>query len=224
MVFDLDDTLVDYDRAILSGLAAFAVDRGVGEQGLSFLLEIDQLPLSVEETWGRIRERFALVEDAAELARSFQSTLPGLCRPFPGVVESLAALRSAGWTTALLTNGLDHEQRAKLGGGLLELFDAVLICDPAGQRKPEPSVFAAIAAAVGATAEGGWMVGDSLALDVAGGAAAGMSTVWVSHGRPLPDDARVRPDHTVHSVDEAFSLLLSTESPRADERREAEAR
>lgn len=222
VVFDLDDTLVDYDHAILSGLSAFAAERGVGEEGLTFLLEIDRLPLTVEETWSKIRTRFDFGEDASVLAERFQASLPALCRPYPGVVESLTALRSAGWTTALLTNGLDHEQRAKLDGGLLTLFDAVQICDPAGPRKPQPDVFREVAGAAGAEVSGAWMVGDSLASDVAGGAAAGMVTVWVSHGRSIPDDVSVRPDHIVPSVHEAFDLLLGVEQTYAECRRGSE--
>lgn len=211
VVFDLDDTLVDYDRAILDGLAAFAAERGMGEEGLAFLLDVNRLPLTVEETWNRIRARFDLGEDVAVLAEHFQASLPALCRPYPGVVDSLAAVRSAGWRTALLTNGLDHEQRAKLGSGLFELFDAVLICGPAGPRKPQFDVFHQVAGAAGAAGTGAWMVGDSLVSDIAGGAAAGMVTVWVSHGRTLPADTAVRPDYVVASVREAFDLLLSVQ-------------
>lgn len=207
VVFDLDDTLVDYDGAILRGLGEFAQARGLGDEGLAFLFEIDAQPLSVGETWRMIRERFDLSERAEALEAEFAATLPSLTFPMDGAVEGLMALRAAGWRTGLLTNGVVEDQRAKLRDGMADLFDAVLVCDGSGPRKPEPAAFVEVARLAGAELSGAWMVGDSLSADIAGGAGVGMATIWVSQGRERPA-VSPEPDHTVTDIGEAFSLLL----------------
>ncbi|MFF7725724.1 HAD family hydrolase [Streptomyces sp. NPDC008001] len=51
------------------------------------------------------------------------------------------------------------------------------------------------------------MVGDSLTADVGGALAAGLSAVWISHGRPLPQ-VGPQPFRTVATLRDAARLLL----------------
>jgi len=107
-----------------------------------------------------------LVEGAAELVRSLQ----GRCR------------------LGLVTNGPADIQRLKLeGSGLAPFFEAVVISGEVGIGKPDPDVFALALSQLGARAESAVMVGDSWERDVVGALDAGMSAVWISGGRPVPE-------------------------------------
>ena len=55
------------------------------------------------------------------------------------------------------------------------------------------------------------MVGDSLTLDIAGGAGAGLRTVWVAQPGPGGEQAAPAPDFTVASVAQAVGVLLRSE-------------
>jgi len=55
----------------------------------------------------------------------------------------------------------------------------------------------------------GWMVGDMYDKDILGGVAAGLRTVWLPHGRVLPERAP-RPDHVAESVLEAIGLVAAS--------------
>ncbi|WP_181157217.1 MULTISPECIES: HAD family hydrolase [unclassified Microbacterium] len=208
VIFDLDDTLIDYAQAADRALASFAHQRGLGESGVQFLRDVNAGTLTVHEAWQLIGEHFLLPESADELARSVAATLPDHAVAFEGAVEGLNSLREAGWRTALLSNGSPSVQLTKVRAtGMEELFDAVLICDPGGTRKPDPTVFEDIAVRAGGGLRNSWMVGDSLTSDIGGGQAAGLTTLWISHGRILPDHGP-QPDHVVSNISAAFQILL----------------
>ncbi|MCP5028502.1 MAG: HAD family hydrolase [Actinomycetia bacterium] len=50
-------------------------------------------------------------------------------------------------------------------------------------KKPDRAIFAAAAAATGASLDGAWMVGDSPLHDIVGAARLGVRTAWLHRGR-----------------------------------------
>ncbi|MFE7532235.1 HAD family hydrolase [Kitasatospora sp. NPDC057542] len=208
-IFDLDDTLVDSTGAIDRWFVELTEQRGLGPDGLEFLRNEQQRPVSPAETFRAIVDRFGFPESPAELRRLFWERWPRLVRTFDGVPEQLRALREHGWLLALLTNGREDQQRPKMRDGLADLFDAVCFADDEVVSKPHPDVFRLVARRAATGLEGAWMVGDSLEHDVAGAAPLGMSTIWVSQGSALPAGVPV-PDRIVETVADAFPLLMST--------------
>jgi FMN phosphatase YigB (HAD superfamily) len=97
--------------------------------------------------------------------------------------------------------------------GLAGLVDGWCISEEVGMRKPEPGIFRLAAERCGSSlGPGGWMVGDNLVLDIAGGHAAGLRTVWLPTARqvgPVPT-AGPRPDATAGSVAEAVEVILNS--------------
>ena len=91
---------------------------------------------------------------------------------------------------ALITNGASCLQREKLtAAGLDDYFDVVVISGEFGVGKPERSIFEHTLSLLGSDREHAVVVGDSLARDVDGAIAAGLSTVWVNRsGRSRPED------------------------------------
>jgi putative hydrolase of the HAD superfamily len=205
-IFDLDDTLVDSTRAIDRWFVELAEQRGLGAEGLAFLRSEQERPVPPEESFRAIVERFGFTESAQELRHRFWERLPLLARPYEGVAAGLAALHATGWRIALLTNGKALDQRPKLRDGLLGLFDVLCYAEDEQILKPDPAVFRLVADRVGADLRGAWMIGDSLQSDIAGGAGTGMSTIWISNGRPLPAGGP-SPDVIVTAVAEVFPVL-----------------
>ncbi len=68
-------------------------------------------------------------------------------------------------------------------------FDAVVISDTTGFRKPRPEIFRATFAALGVVPSETLHVGDNLRADVAGAAAVGARTAWVTRRVEDPDRA-----------------------------------
>ncbi|GAB1336245.1 HAD family hydrolase [Streptomyces sp. E-15] len=207
-IFDLDDTLVDSAGAVDRWFIELAEQRNLGADGLQFLRAEQQRPVTPRESFQSIIDRFGFTESPDELRSIFLERVPRLSRAFDGVVHSLGELRARGWRTALLTNGTALDQQPKMRDGMADLFDVVCFADDEATRKPDPEVFRLVAGRAGAGLDGAWMVGDSLEYDIAGGAAVGMSTIWVSGGR-TPRDGEPVPTRVVTSVAEAFPLLLA---------------
>ncbi|MFG1698968.1 HAD family hydrolase [Nonomuraea sp. NPDC049309] len=90
-------------------------------------------------------------------------------------------------------------------------MDGWVISGVEGVAKPDGRLFAAGAAACGASPDGGgWMVGDDPEKDIAGGRGAGLTTIWIDHGHaPRPAEA----DHAVTDVLAAIELIERSEQP-----------
>ena len=91
-------------------------------------------------------------------------------------------------------------------------LDAVVISADHGLRKPRREIFEATLAALGVTPDEAVHVGDNLKADVAGAAALGIRTVWIT--RCIPDPAAAlakhtgaRPDHQIADLAELERLL-----------------
>jgi 2-haloacid dehalogenase len=116
----------------------------------------------------------ALVDAAVERA--------GRLDPHPDAAGALQRLRAAGVRLAALTNSGADAGRATLdAAGLLGFFDLVLGVDAVEAFKPDPRTYAHAVAELGASPEDVVLVA-AHGWDVAGAAAAGLRTGWISRG------------------------------------------
>ena len=136
-----------------------------------------------------------LVESASEGFRSARRRTQLVDPDAESVVRDLARDHRL----ALVTNGAPDIQREKLSHTeLASLFEVTIVSAEVGVGKPDPGIFDAALAALGAAPTDAVMIGDSLARDVAGAHAAGIRAIWIDRGTrenepappPVPD-ARV---------------------------------
>lgn len=223
LLIDLDDTIVRYSEGE-EGLWAEVAERFAGRLPVlpeRLLAAVDAVrePFWADAERSRLARQDMFVARRAILAQAFgrlglspQSELvrevadayssekEARVAPFPGALEALAELRRRGHALGLLTNGGARLQRAKLERyDLARFFDAVRIEGEVGVGKPEPTAFAGALAALGAAHEPAAMIGDDLEADVAGAERAGITAVWVDHGRALPPRA-VRPGRSIRAL------------------------
>jgi FMN phosphatase YigB (HAD superfamily) len=96
--------------------------------------------------------------------------------------------------------------------GLDGLVDGWCISDEVGIRKPDPEIFRLAAKRCGSSlGPDDWTIGDSFVLDVAGGHAAGLRTVWL---QPTGETAALpfggpAPDVIASTVAEAVERILA---------------
>jgi putative hydrolase of the HAD superfamily len=133
---------------------------------------------------------------AAGLAAAYGEHRSARCRPFPDTVAALDELRAAGVLLAVVTNGMERHQHAKLdAAGLTDRFDAVITSEAANASKPDPRIFATALAAIGRDPANTAMVGDHPLRDVAGAQQSGLRGVWVDRDggdpRGVVPDARI---------------------------------
>src|SRR5579863_8856274 len=164
-VFDLDGTLVDS----VPDLAA-ALNVVLGERGYAPLAQTEVAPMVGDGVPTLVARAFAARGgDAAEAAgalprytRIYEANATVLTRPYPGVRETLEALRGRGYRTALCTNKPQQATIAVLDGlDLAALFDGIAGGDRYPVRKPNPGHLLGLISELGGSAGRTVMIGDS---------------------------------------------------------------
>ena len=213
VLFDLDDTLIEYERTSGEVLALAFEHAGVDP----FFTEADYFRVyddHLEESDGidDLRERaFARLardhdrdpEHGRAVARAFaderdQSRVVA----FDGAHDTLDHL-SREHRLGLVTNGDREMQRAKLrGADLDDYFDTIVHGGSDAPAKPEPDGFHLALDALDASPERTVHVGNSLTTDVTGAHAAGLRSVWLAMDDVDISDPDPRPHYTVRSLHE----------------------
>ena len=157
-----------------------------------------------------VREAFGISSDIEELLARYYVDYPACYTVGADTVGGLRQLRARGWQTGVITNG-GLAQLAKLEvTNLIEEFDAICASEVVGAAKPHPAIFEMAAELCESPLEG-WMTGDSVVADMAGGRGVGLGTIWIARGRTWtsPDPA---PDAVVTTVPQAIKIILESDS------------
>jgi putative hydrolase of the HAD superfamily len=186
VLFDLDGTLLDR-AASLDDFAAGQHDRipalqVVPKQAyVSRFVQLDQQ--------GRVwkdRVYQALIAEFGlngcrweDLLRDYEERFPQHCTAFPHLRGTLERLREAGLRLGLVSNGRAFLQGAVLRALEIEIFfDAVLISEAEGVRKPDAEIFHRALRRLDVGAEEAVYVGDHPEADICGARDAGLKAVW----------------------------------------------
>ena len=228
VLFDLDDTLSDFESAQAEAFPALLTDFGVagsdGEMGhylAAFKRGADPLWAMLERGETTLEtlnvERFRRLVDATDLALdhellavAYLRLLARSGRLIAGATEVLGALAGS-VRIGLNTNGYAEVQRPRLEHfGLTHHFDPIVVSSELGVAKPSAEFFAvALGGSGNPDPASVLVVGDSLSSDIGGAAAAGMGTCWFNpSGRPIPADAP-RIDHVATSLGDVVTTVLA---------------
>ncbi len=184
LLFDFDGTLIDSAPDI-----ALALNRLLTESGRP-TLTLDQVKGLIGDGAPRLVEQAMAVtgDDLARLTARYLEIYGALPADpacvYPGVAETLAALKQSGHRLALCTNkpaGISLELLPALGLG--GLFDVVAGGDTAPRRKPHPDPLLWALDNLGCRPDQAVMVGDN-GNDVAAARAAGIPVIAVAYGYP----------------------------------------
>jgi FMN phosphatase YigB (HAD superfamily) len=239
--FDLFDTLVDLLLDELPRVRVGGVDVGPSTPelhqalGEASGLSLEAFAAALREVDRTIRrERYVEGREVSTRER-FSALLQSLGREDDGLVERLRSVhmgrlrgqvRELGHHPALLaalrarlplgvcSNFTDAGTALSIldEAGLAPHLDAVAISDSVGWRKPRAEIFEAVLDALGVAPAELLHVGDNLDADVAGAAALGIRTAWLTRRVRDPAAARARyagppPDYELSDLAELPALL-----------------
>ena len=198
ILFDLDDTLFDHQRASRIALAAM---HALHAPDLPFA------PFAIKHT--EVLEAFHLRFLAGELTldearvarmqtlfvsfgRNIDATTAGRAAQLyrerhqanrflvEGAIELLDALRNH-CRLGIVTNNGTAEQIEKLRAlDIAKYFDTVVISEDVGLIKPDPRIFSIALERIGARAQDAVFVGDNWTNDIVGALNIGMAAVWLN--------------------------------------------
>lgn len=198
--FDLDNTLFDHRRAASRGLGLLIDEKGWTYHGTE----------SVARQWHRLEDLFfgqyvagtmTLVDHRRARMRNFlaltnaqidESELDDLWSnylhhysdswvAYPDVLVSLTELKETGYKMAVLTNGQQAQQEAKLHAmGLTHLFEAVLAIGTVDALKPNQSAFQHLCRVLECEPREVLFVGDDIEYDVRASISAGLQGLWLN--------------------------------------------
>jgi putative hydrolase of the HAD superfamily len=106
--------------------------------------------------------------------------------PAPGALAAMASLARAGVPVVIVSNSDGRGRQNLRDAGICEVgrdVTALIDSTVVGSSKPDPGIFRAALGAVGVDASAVVHVGDTLAADVAGALAAGITPIHVDPGR-----------------------------------------
>ncbi|HTJ66349.1 MAG TPA: HAD family hydrolase [Actinospica sp.] len=211
--FDLDDTLVDTQAALhawaLDFVARYAIEDGDERAAADVVTRRVNDVVTWREFTEKAREWYRISTPADRLFDELAAAYAAKFTISAEVTAGLTRLRDAGWLLAIVTNGLTTVQQGKIERvGLREYVDAVIDSEAAASRKPDRRIFELAAGKLGVElGPDGWMVGDRIDLDIAGGVAVGLRTIWLPQGGVVPQPGDPRPDFTAASIDEAIAII-----------------
>lgn len=206
-LFDLDNTLIDR-RAMFARWASGMLGRLQVDDpdGLDWLIDVDGNGYGDKHRWMPLAaQRFDL--PVAVIAADREAHWVGSLEVETSVGAALERLAGAGWVLGLVTNGPPSQWDKINAAGLADHFDAVVVSELVGTRKPEPQIFELAAELCDHPLEG-WMVGDHPHFDIEGGRLAGLSGAWVRGTDPWPAEL-TPPALTVDTIEEFVDAVLS---------------
>ncbi|MDO5137565.1 MAG: HAD family hydrolase [Oscillospiraceae bacterium] len=214
IIFDIDNTLYDYDSANADAMKALEK------------YTYDNLGWDKAETRTRIKTAYSRIQNeigqkaaihnrlirfqrvleanglplhpyALEMHNLYWDTLIDSARVFDGVDKALAQLKNAGFVLGIGTNMTADIQFQKLTRfGLLQYFDFIVSSEEADCEKPDKNLFLKCAIKAGYDPSSCLYVGDSLIHDIVAADDAGFQVLWFRPGKTqLEEGAALPVDH-----------------------------
>lgn len=229
VVLDLDGTLLDHDGSARAALAAWLPSLGVEatDELVAAWFAAEERHFSAwrsreigfaEQRRRRLRDVLPLAglgvdlgvdlgSDAAldEVFAGYAAHYAASWTAYDDVGPMLAALQDLPVRPAVLTNGTDEQQHAKLRAvGLLGRLGPVFTAEGLGVAKPDPQSYLRVCAALGVDPRHALHVGDRYDLDVVAARAAGLQAVHLDRTGQGPHDEPAR----ITSLAELAELVL----------------
>lgn len=211
--FDLDNTLFDHTEA-----AAKAMRRLIQEKNWKYFGDT-----SIGAEWHRVETLYfsqyaagimTLVEHRRARMRVFLDSTDATIKAqeldelwnaylvhyakswvaYPDAHESLTELKASGLKMAVLTNGQQAQQEAKLKAiGLADLFEGCLAIGTVEALKPDPRAFEQLCRLLECEPNEVLFVGDDIDIDVRASMNAGLHGIWLNRDRlDTPSDIRTQ--------------------------------
>lgn len=224
LLFDLDHTLLDFDRAEDLALTYLLEEAGVASRDFKVYKDhyipmnrsmwedlnhgLITKPELLRTRFSRLFEHFGQEVDGSHLAGRYQHFLSQQGQELPQAHGFLSNVKDRGHKIYAATNGVSYIQRGRLqASSILPFFDNIFISDEVGAHKPSTDFFEKIADQVNDFhPDSALMIGDSLTADIQGGNNAGIDSIWFNPNG-LVNETPAVPTYQVKNYQEILTIL-----------------
>jgi putative hydrolase of the HAD superfamily len=211
LLLDLDGTLFDRDAALREFVEdqhrrlALAEEVELETYADRFVALDERGRVWKDQVYEELVAEFDLSVSAKALLADYEASFARFVVPFPGLPDALREIRETGVKLGLVSNGRTEFQWRTFRATCLEShFDAVIVSEAVGLRKPDPEIFLLALEQLGAEPDEAVFVGDDPNADIRGAHAVGMRAVWVAsryHETPAEADA------VIHRMNELVGIM-----------------
>lgn len=226
ILFDLDDTLLDFQKAERAALVKTLIKLGVEPKeetlarysvlNLAQWRLLEKGELTREEV--KIRRYRLLFEEigvtcSAQKAAELYEGYLGIGHYFIDGAEELLDVLSKDYSLYLVTNGTASVQEGRIeSAGIAGYFKGVYISEKIGFNKPSKEFFDCCFAQIpDFRKEETVIVGDSLTSDIQGGKNAGVKTIWFNSTQSV-NESSIHPDYEIMTLRELPELIKNSKS------------
>lgn len=224
LLFDADNTLLDFDKDERQGLIRVLNEYGVpvSEENIAIYSKINQ-GLWKQFEKGEItkpelkRIRFGLFFDAIgfksdtdvfEVNERYLSFLSDGNNLLDGAKELCESLKAKGYDMYIVTNGVANTQKRRLTqSGILPLFTEVFVSETVGFQKPRKEFFDYVLENIKEKDINKiLLIGDSLSSDIKGAVNSGIKCVWYNkENTNIPEYPKA--DYVINNISELEEIL-----------------
>ena len=217
IVFDLDNTLVDFMRmkhnAVEAAIKAM-IDAGLNQSYNDIKNKIDAIynerGIEYQQVFDQLLQHYLNKIDYKILSAgivAYRTAREAELNTYPRVIPTLIKLIKLGIKLGVVSDAPSREAWLRLSYiGLHHIFDAVVTYDESRERKPSPVPFNMVLKMLDVDAKYALMVGDWAERDVVGAKAIGMKTAFAKYGdtfNTLVHDA----DYEINDVSELIDIV-----------------
>ena len=199
IVFDLDNTLIDRQRAFTEMLKdrielTLPEDKKhLKEQAIrDILMWDDNGTVSRSVSFKKYCDKYEVTCMTSEELSTYWTTISGsIVYLFDDVIDVITYLKEK-YRLAILTNGSPISQRRKLEStGILNMFELSVVSGEVGIDKPDPRIFDVMCERMNVKPEDCLYVGDNYANDVLGARNAGWNAIYLNRLHLASDETQM---------------------------------
>lgn len=226
LLFDVDDTLLQFKKGEEAALRTIFADYGVDyADGFETFRTISSalwqaaeageitVPMILETRFTKWLDAYQLEGDGVALDERFRSLLAADDYSFDGAYDMLRRLERH-HRLSIVTNGVGNTQDARLKRSNLDSFFAYrFVSSEIGVQKPDERFFEAVNETIPEfQAERALVIGDSLTSDMEGARRAGIPSCWFNPERALIPNQPI--DYIIHDYADLERLVTWQEPVR----------
>lgn len=219
LLFDSDDTLLDFTRSEKEALKLVMCDNGLpfgddihaaySRANKSFWEAYERGEIEKSEIYvGRFKKFLTesnIDADPDFIAKNYEANLANQFFMIDGAFELVKELREK-YRIYIVTNGNEQIQKSRLNGsGLINIVDDVFVSETVGVPKPEKKYFDYVFSRIEEKDKSKILIiGDSQSSDILGGINAGIDTCWYN---PFGKMGKYTPTYEIKNLSELEKML-----------------